>query len=161
MGDIFSGSEIVEIGIEIEKNGRDFYNTLAGNIRDIKIQEVFKFLAGEEEKHIKVFQGILEKASQLKGEVIVSDDYFSYMNALASEQVFTKENTGSMAAHAIKTEKEALEKAVNFERESIIFYEGIKKIVAENDTKIVGFLIEQENMHLRQLTELQRGIRKE
>ncbi len=28
MGNIFAGSEIVELGIQIEKNGRDFYNTL-------------------------------------------------------------------------------------------------------------------------------------
>ena len=28
MANIFSGSEIVQIGIQIEKNGRDFYNTL-------------------------------------------------------------------------------------------------------------------------------------
>ncbi len=33
MGNIFAGSEIVELGIQIEKNGRDFYNTLAKKIK--------------------------------------------------------------------------------------------------------------------------------
>lgn len=28
MGNIFAGSEIVEMGIQIEKNGRDFYNKI-------------------------------------------------------------------------------------------------------------------------------------
>ncbi|MFA5310737.1 MAG: ferritin family protein [Candidatus Omnitrophota bacterium] len=154
MGDIFSGSEIVEIGIQIEKNGRDFYNSLSGSIKNIKVQEVFKFLAREEEKHIKAFQGILEKAGKFKDEGLVSDDYFAYMSSLASEQVFTKENTGIVIAGSIKTEKAAVEKAINFERESVIFYEGIKKVVPGEDKKIVDYLIEQENMHLRQLTEL-------
>ena len=28
MGNVFAGSEIVELGIQIEKNGKDFYNIL-------------------------------------------------------------------------------------------------------------------------------------
>ena len=28
MGNIFAGSEIVELGVQIEKNGRDFYQAL-------------------------------------------------------------------------------------------------------------------------------------
>ena len=158
MGDIFSGSEIVEIGIRIEKNGRDFYTALAGQSKDIRAQEVFKFLAGEEEKHIKVFQGILEKADSPKGEGQVSDDYFAYMNALASEHVFTKENTGRAIASAIRNDNEALAKAIIFEKESIIFYEGIKKIVPDSERKIIDYLIEQEKGHLKELTEIKGNI---
>lgn len=154
MVDIFSGSEIVEIGIQIEKNGMDFYLTLMGHSKDIRVQEVFRFLAGEEEKHIKVFQGILEKADKFKEGQLVSDDYFAYMNALAGEHVFTKENAGRGVANAIKTDKEAVKKAIGFEKESIIFYEGVKKIVPDNDKKIIDCLIEQEKAHLRQLTEI-------
>ena len=154
MGDTFSGSEIVEIGIRIEKNGRDFYTALAGQSKDIRVQEIFKFLAGEEEKHIKVFQGILEKADSSKGEGQVSDDYFAYMNALASEHVFTKENTGRVIASALKTDKEALAKAMVFEKESIIFYEGIKKVVPDVGKRVIDYLIEQEKGHLKALTEI-------
>jgi len=154
MGAIFSGSEIVEIGIQIEKNGRDFYSALAAQSKDIKAQEAFKFLAGEEEKHIKAFEGILDKADELKGEGLASDDYFAYMNALASEHVFTKENTGKAVANTIETDREAVEKAIGFEKESIVFYEGIKKVVPESDKKVIDSLIEQENKHLSQLREI-------
>lgn len=154
MGDVFSGSEIVEIGIQIEKNGRDFYATLVSLSSDIRVQEVFRFLAGEEEKHIKVFQEILEKTDNPKEGVLVSDDYFAYMNALASEHVFTKENTGRVIASALKTDKEALAKAMVFEKESIIFYEGIKKVVPDAGKRVIDYLIEQEKGHLKALTEI-------
>jgi rubrerythrin len=158
MGEFFAGSEIIEIGIQIERNGRDFYNTLARKFGDMKVQEIFKFLSGEEEKHIKAFQGILEKTNKHKEQGLVSDDYFSYMNSLASGYVFTKENTGEDIARSIKSEMDAVEKAVGFEKESITFYEGIKKIVPDEDKRIIDSLIEQENSHLSQLTELKSQI---
>ena len=63
MANIFSGSEIVQIGIQIEKNGRDFYNALEKQSTSNKSKEIFRYLAGEEEKHIKVFEEILLYAS--------------------------------------------------------------------------------------------------
>jgi len=50
----FSSCEVVELGIQIEKNGRDFYSALAGSTRNARAAEIFKYLAGEEEKHIAV-----------------------------------------------------------------------------------------------------------
>jgi rubrerythrin len=154
MGDIFAGKEIVEIGIQIEKNGCDFYNVLLKQSKDLKVQEVFKFLSAEEEKHIKAFQKILENAAEFEAKGLVSDDYYAYMNALASEYVFTKANTGEAIAKSIQSEKEAIEKAIGFEKDSIIFYEGMKRIVPEHDKKIVDVLITQEEDHLYRLTRI-------
>ena len=36
MANVFAGSEIVEMGIQIEKNGKDFYETLVGQSKDNK-----------------------------------------------------------------------------------------------------------------------------
>lgn len=36
MGNILNGSEVVELGILIEKNGRDFYNTLLSKTNSSK-----------------------------------------------------------------------------------------------------------------------------
>ena len=60
MGNVFSGSEIAEMGIQIEKNGKDFYNTLGTQSKDQKAKKVFEYLAQEEEKHIATFQRILD-----------------------------------------------------------------------------------------------------
>lgn len=154
MGDIFAGKEIVEIGIQIEKNGRDFYNTLLKQSKEVKIEELFKFLAAEEEKHIKAFQKILEQTSKYEAQGLDSDDYYAYMNALASEHVFTKANTGELTARSIKNDKEAIDKAIGFEKDSIIFYEGMKKVVPDYDKKTVDALIIQEQDHLRRLTRM-------
>ncbi len=162
MGNIFAGSEIVELGIQIEKNGRDFYNTLAGQSkksltcsgRQEKAKDIFKYLAGEEEKHIATFKKILDSVGKYEPPEIYASEYIAYMNTLASEYVFTQKDKGSQIAQKIKTDLEAVEMGIGFEKDSIIFYEGMKKVVPEYGQRIVEELIAQEQSHLRQLVDL-------
>lgn len=154
MGNIFAGSEIVEIGIQIEKNGRDFYNALAKKSKNSKAQDIFKFLAGEEEKHIAIFQKILDSVQKYEPAESYPGEYFAYMDALASEYVFTQKDKGKDIAQKTKSDKEAVDKGIGFEKDSIVFYEGMKRVVPEYDLKIIEQLIEQEKNHLKQLIEL-------
>lgn len=158
MGNIFAGSEIVEIGIQIEKNGRDFYNTSSGQAKNLKAKEIFKYLAGEEEKHILIFQKILDSVEKYEPAESYPGEYFAYMNALASEYVFTQKDKGKEIAQKIKTDREAIDLGIGFEKDSIVFYEGIKKVVPEYDLKVVNELIAQEQSHLRQLSELKKNL---
>lgn len=158
MGNIFAGSEIVEIGIQIEKNGRDFYNTLEKKSKNQKASEIFKYLAGEEEKHIVVFQKILDSLGKNEPPELYPDEYFAYMNALASEHVFTKEDKGEEIAKTIKSDMEAVNMGIGFEKDSIIFYEGMKKVVPEYDLKLVDELIMQEQDHLSILSDLKESL---
>jgi len=103
MGNIFSGSEVIELGIQIEKNGRDFYSTLAANSKTESNRGVFLKLAGEEEKHIAVFQGMLEKISSNEVSQPYSDEYNAYMQALVSEAVFTQKEQGRQIASRVKS----------------------------------------------------------
>ena len=158
MGNIFSGSEIVEIGIQIEKNGRDFYLTLAQKAKLPDAGKVFKYLAGEEEKHMLVFQDILDSLEGYVPAESYPGEYLDYMKALAGEYVFTQENKGTAAALATKSDKEAVQLGIGFEKDSIIFYEGMKKSVPDFDLKVIDQLISQEQGHLRQLAELKLKI---
>ena len=158
MGNIFAGSEILELGVQIEKNGRDFYNTLVSRSKSQQAREIFRYLATEEEKHIVVFKRILEKIEKYEPAEAYPGEYFSYMNALASEHVFTQKDKGEEAAKAAKSDREAVEKGIGFEKDSIIFYEGTKKVVPEHDRQIIDELIIQEQGHLRQLSELKNKL---
>jgi len=158
MGNIFAGSEIVELGIQIEKNGRDFYNTLVKKTKNESSREVFKYLAGEEEKHIVVFQKILEKLEKYEPANVYADEYFAYMNSLASEYVFTQKDKGEEIAKKIKGDKEAIDMGIKFEKDSILFYDGMKKAVSADEQKVVDELISQEKDHLLRLFDLKNNI---
>ncbi len=158
MGNIFAGSEIVELGIQIEKNGRDFYSALAIKSKNQKAAEVFKYLSGEEEKHIKAFVNILNKTEKYEPSGLDADEYFAYMNALASEYIFTRKDKGEEIAKTVKNDLEAVDMGIGFEKNSIIFYEGMKKVMPEYDVKVVGELIIQEQNHLKQLSDLKTSV---
>jgi len=155
---IFAGSEIVELGIQIEKNGRDFYNALVEQLKNQKAKETFKYLAGEEEKHIVVFQNILDSVHKYEPPESYPGEYFAYMNALARDYVFTQKDKGREIAKNVKGDKEAISLGIGFEKDSIIFYVGMKKVVPEYDHKIVDKLITQEQDHLRQMSELKESL---
>lgn len=158
MGNLFAGSEIVELGVQIEKNGRDFYNTLTQQSKDAKAKEIFKFLAGEEEKHIATFENILDKVVKYEPAESYPGEYFAYMNTLASDYVFTQKDKGSAMAKKTKNDKEAINMGIGFEKDSILIYEGMKKVVLENEHKIIESLIEQEKNHLKKLLDLKKEI---
>ncbi len=154
MGNIFAGSEIVEIGIQIEKNGRDFYKEVLENSKSEKAKEIFRYLADAEEKHIDVFLALLDSVNEYTPEEAYPDEYFAYMNSLASAYVFTKEDVGKDIGKSVKSDAEAIETGIKFEKDSILFFEGIKKVVPGADQAIVDALIRQEEEHLEKLEEL-------
>ena len=158
MGNIFSGSEVVEVGIQIEKNGKDFYDTLAVQSKDQKAVGIFKHLAGEEEKHIADFERILNSVVKYEPQEAFPGEYFAYMNDLAGEHVFTQKDKGIEIAKTIKSDKEAVESGIKFEKDSIVFYEGMKKVVPENGLKVIDTLIAQEQQHLKVLSELKGSL---
>jgi rubrerythrin len=157
MSNIFTGSEIVELGIQIEKNGRDFYATLAKHSGNEKTKEVFKFLASEEEKHIVVFEKILTSLDKYQPPESYPGEYLTYMTVLASEYIFTQKDKGAEIASKIGNDRQAVELGIGFEKDSILFYEGIKKVVADYEYKAIDQLIQQEQNHLQQLSALKRG----
>jgi len=158
MGNIFTGSELVEIGIEIEKNGRDFYSILSNQSKNQQAQGMFQFLAKEEEKHIAVFQGILDAVEKYQPPESYPGEYFAYMTNLASEYVFTQKDKGKEIAKKTTSDLEAIELGINFEKDSIIFYEGMKKVIPQFDLKIVEQLVAQEEQHLKMLFDFKHGL---
>ncbi|MFH1855970.1 MAG: ferritin family protein [Candidatus Omnitrophota bacterium] len=155
MENVFLGTELVEIGIQIEKNGRDFYKTLIGKSKNSEARQIFEFLAREEEKHISVFQEILGAVRQYPSE-IYPEEYFSYMNALAGKYVFTQARKGEEIALEINSDEEAIDLGIKFEKDSIIFYEGIITAVKDEEKHLVEKIIKEEEKHLQTLIDLKK-----
>ena len=158
MGDIFSGSEIAELGVQVEVNGRDFYETLAKRTKNKKAKAVFKMLALEEEKHIAKFRKMLDYFHKYEPKEAYPTEYFSYLNSLASECVFTQKAKGAEIAKNTRDDKDAIEIGIGFERDSIRLFEGMRKVVPTEGTAIVDILIKQEEKHINKLEALKKGV---
>ena len=58
MAVFFSGSELLEIAMGIERNGMAFYQALADKTGKRDVKDIYTYLAGEEKKHLDTFQGM-------------------------------------------------------------------------------------------------------
>jgi len=147
----FTAAEIAELGIQIEKNGFEFYSKLADKTKEESLKEVFRYLASEEKSHIAAFQKIHDSSRSYDSAELYPDDYFAYMKDLASEHVFSQIGAGLEAADHIQSDIEGIDLALRFENESIKFFEAMKKIVKETEASIVDKLIAEENRHIEKL----------
>ena len=157
MARLFRGSEIVGLGVEIEKNGAVFYNALASTAKNEKAQDAFQFLEGEEKKHIQSFQNLLDALEEYTPAESYPGEYQAYVKALGDDYVFAKSGAGAEQAALAKTDKEALAAALRFEKDSILLYLEMKNFVSERDGKVVEELLRQEREHVRQLTEVKQS----
>ncbi len=160
MADIFAGSEIVEIGIQIEKNGRDFYREVAGCSGSENSKKVFNFLMEAEEQHIETFSKLLSSVKKYDPPEAYPGEYFSYMKALADDHIFTKPDTGCDIGKKVSSDIEAIDMGIGFEKDSIKFYEGMKKVVPEKEHGMIDALIEEERKHLKELAGLKQLLKK-
>lgn len=157
----FSAKEILEMALRIEENGVEFY-TQAGNAsKSKKLKELFTFLAEEEKKHIIIF-GEMDKSVKNDTKPDTLDPYLDeaplYLEALANSRVFTNKNEGKSLAGKVHNEEEALQTAINMEKDSILFYYELHSAVTNKDKAILESIIKEEKKHLGKLTALQKSL---
>lgn len=151
----FNAKEVFEIAVDIEKNGRAFYLSAAEKIENQEIKELFNFLANEEIKHEELFQENLDRINS--GDKIIefedmSEEYHLYVKALADSRVFDSLDKIDKFVNEISDELDAVYKAIQFEKESILLFEEMKKnAISEKDKNEIQLLIEEEQTHIRKL----------
>jgi rubrerythrin len=135
----------------IEKAGQKFYSTLAIYEYNEKIKDLLIFLAGEEAKHVKVFENL---SNILKNDLLDADsysnDYLDYLNCIARTHLLFNIDIED-ADFKVDTARETLELALKFERDSITVFQEMLEVVGKNGKEVLKKLIEQEREHVLKL----------
>ena len=159
----FNADEIMEMAIRIEMNGRSFYLRAAELQSDNRIASFFNKLADMEAQHKKTFERFRDELSSTdkEGQVYDPDGQASmYLSVMAD----THRGEGDPQVAASLTGKESLEDilniAINLEKQSILFYVGLKDLVPKKHGKgKVDSIIDEEKQHIAQLSEILRNNR--
>jgi len=159
MSDRFSIQEVIEIAIEIEKNGVAFYSALAKLADTDRLKELYIYLSQEEKRHITRFREILESAGGYQvSEAYYATEYMAYMKALADERVFKSDVSAAEVAEGVKSPREAIDIAIVFEKESVLFLHEMWKLVPESGREPIQKLLDEERDHLRRLSAIKAQI---
>ncbi len=158
MGTVFRAQEVISLGIRIEENGRDFYRTLCARYMQKEAQELFSFLAREEERHIATFNAIGAGAEEYVPPESYPGEAAAYLKDLAARHIFTKERSGELLAQMVQSVAEALDRSIVFEEDSVALYTGIRRLVPTHEQKVVDELIAQERSHVQLLMRLKESL---
>jgi rubrerythrin len=156
----FNVDEIFEMAEQIERNGARFYRKIAEGSPKGDVRNLFLKFAKMEEGHERVFISMRAKLSDKDKESTVFDpegESAQYLRSLADLRVFD-ENAGEGFAFSEGLAEEdkmkrAIMAAIDLEKESIVFYQGMREFVPESLGKNkINDIIKEEMKHIRILS---------
>lgn len=141
--------EIIEQAIQTEKLGYQFYTNISQKFRDnAGLNNLFTTLAEKELKHEQAFRELLDVTGNEEIEGI--EDVSMYMRAIVESEFFLGKNKSLPSLHNIKNIDDALNFAIGFEKETLLYFHGLRDAVKEKE--VVDEIINEEKSHIRWLT---------
>ena len=160
MDKAFSATDIVELAIEIEKNGKMFYEEFSKKLKEKNAKEFFLYMSKEEAEHEKKFKEILSSVMKHEPCEAYNQDYFAYFNAIARDYMFNNTEELNERFSSIALEKDAINFSIGIEKDSILLYEAMKKVLTNKDKALIDEIISQEKEHVLKLWNLGKDISK-
>ena len=142
--------EAIKKAIQMEKDGRAFYLKAAAQTSSSMGREIFDSLANDELLHLDTFQKIFEKT-------VGKDEWKQLVNTskkYVDLKVFPKDLKATEGANPDTDELDALNLAMEAEKEAIDFYGTILQETDDPVVKdILNEIIQQERNHYMLLNE--------
>ncbi|MCX7792845.1 MAG: ferritin family protein [Thermodesulfovibrionales bacterium] len=145
----FTVHEVIEQAVQTEKLGYDFYTQMSQRFKDQEeLRKLFDILAEKELRHEKTFRELLEITGDSEPEGW--EDISAYMRAIVESEFFLGKNKSLPSMANIKTVEDAVKFAIGFEKETLLYFHGIRDAVKEKE--IVDEIINEEKSHIMWLT---------
>ena len=143
---MFQIREIIDLAIQIEKNGEKIYRNALQLSSNSSISALLQKFADEETQHIEWFLKLKKKINPGVDDPQLEEMGKSILNSVLGNQTFSLEEVDFSKITRID---DLLQFAIEFERDTILFYEMIRPLV--DDAEVAGHLdkvIEEENKHI-------------
>ena len=151
----FNAFEIFEIAEQIERNGAKFYRKAAEIVKDEQAKQMLLALASTEIVHEQTFGAMKKHLNRDQQTVFDPDNEMtSYLQSLANCHVFDLKKDISQLLSGNESLNEILEIAIAAEKDSIIYYLGIKDLVPNSgDKQKIDNIIKEEMSHITVLNQ--------
>jgi len=146
----FTADDVFEMAEQMERNGAKFYRAAADGVDDENAKKLLLELAVMEDEHEKTFAALRADLTSAEKTGTVFDpegESIAYLRALVDTKVFFDKSidTASM--------REILKDAIVAEKDSIVFYLGMKEMVPEKlGQGRLDHIIKEEMGHIRMLS---------
>ncbi len=148
---MFTLSEIIEFAIRIEENGEKVYRDASAKISDPSLVLLLQWLADEELEHVRWFSELKKSIKEEDVDPQVGEMGQNLLLGIVGDQSFS---LNEKDLSKIADLKEALKTALDFEKDTVVFYEMIASFVQENAALAkLNQIIQEEKRHVDHLSE--------
>jgi rubrerythrin len=143
---MFTIQEIYALAVQIERNGEAFYRNAAIKVSNPVLKGLFEHLADEEVSHIETFSRKKEELGPAQNPDGLDEAGTVILRGLLGNQTFSLKEVD---LSAIKTQEDLIAAAVDFEKDTILFYDMISAFIEDARTSArIREIVEEENRHI-------------
>jgi rubrerythrin len=150
----FNADEVFSIAEQIERNGAAFYRACANNLPSAK--DFLLQLAAMEDAHEKTFKQLHKSVSEQESELLAADpdgEAAQYLQNMAGGYVFDIRKKPSDTLRGNESLADICRIAIGIEKDSIVFYLGLKEMMSKNYGKDkIDAIIKEEMRHVTLLS---------
>ena len=149
---MFKPREVLDIAIRIEKNGESIYRDAIQKVSGERLKEALKWMADEELHHIEWFTSLKEMIEETSGGVMADELSSDMVKSLMGDQSFTLKEVDFSQIESVD---ELVRIFIEFEKDSIIFYEMLASFIKNKNTlDELQKIIFEEKQHIKKLEKL-------
>lgn len=147
----FNASEVYEMAEVIERNGAKYYRKAADSV-EADVKPLLLKLAAMEDQHEITFRAMREQLTAEAQKPMVfdpEDESTAYLQAMADGYVFDVREDPAESLTGDETALEVLKAALDREKDSVVFFTGMKQMIPEDAGKEkLQAIIEEELDHI-------------
>jgi rubrerythrin len=147
---MFNLNDIIDIAVRIEENAEKVYSKAAKGASESLLCSMFASLASDEIEHRKWFEALRVQAGPTGISPSLEEMGKTMLQDIVGDRAFSITETDLTKIENIKA---LLDVVIEFENDTIIFYEMIAGFVTDEDTANgLKKIIDEESRHVRQIT---------
>lgn len=149
---MFSIAEIIDIAIQLEMNGEKAYRKALDESEDGELNNLLTWMAEEELQHAERFSQLKEKIEDDEDSHLMKEMSDTLINDFIKGQTFSLEDVNFSV---IGGAKDLIEIFIEFEKDTILFYDMLKSFILDEKTiEQLEHIISEEESHVVKLKEL-------
>ena len=146
---MFSTAELLDLAVQIEQNGETVYRDAIGMLSNPELISMLNWMADEEARHAKWFGGLKDLLEDQSANPFAEEMSRELFKDVLGEKNFSH---AEVNFSKISDVDELMTIFIEFERDTILFYEMLEPFI-ENDQTLADLkkIIAEENNHISKL----------
>lgn len=157
----FSINEIIEMAVQIERNGYAFYQE-ATKRKDLddKSREFIAYLRDQELDHEKTFMALRDDADMQDLELSQDWEMVSaYLKTIVEGRIFNSEESAIRKAAGAADLAAMVENAIAFEKDTLLYFHALSDSISNPKAlKVLRRIINEEVSHIMRLNDFKKGL---